>query len=120
MRKNKTIKFILLIIFTSVGMMVFGAKVLAAIRIPANFITVGDYPVTDANLILGGYHQVATIADRDAILTTKSYLKQEGMLVYVKADQKIYQLKPDNTWQEGAGGYWTLDGSSLYTNHTSY
>lgn len=49
----------------------------------------GDFPIAEANDLLGGHHQVNTIVDRNAIPTER---RQELMLCSVVSDGKTYQL----------------------------
>ena len=47
-----------------------------------------NFPIVDINNVKGGFYQVETIAERDAIPNVR---KREGMLCYVKEDpDKIY------------------------------
>ena len=56
-----------------------------------------EFPVVDANNIKGGFYQVDTINERDAIPNVR---KREGMLCFVKNDpDKIYTYQwSDNAW----------------------
>lgn len=57
--------------------------------------TDGDFPVTFADLIAGGFHQVETLDDRNDIPAEDPddpQRRREGMLVYVKETNRIYQL----------------------------
>ena len=51
-----------------------------------------SFPIADSNDVLGGYHQVATVAERDKISQAR---KKVGMLCYVKEEDTTYQLKED-------------------------
>lgn len=76
------------------------------------------YPVIDPTYGIGGYREVATTSDRDSIPAER---KREGMLVYVAADAKVYQLSAAGSWTEftsGAGGGGGGGGADTYTNAT--
>lgn len=51
--------------------------------------TTDTYPVTDPQYGLGGLRSVSTLTDRNDIPTLR---RQEGMVVYVVAEQKHYTL----------------------------
>lgn len=53
----------------------------------------GNFPVADSNDLLGGYHQLNTIAERDAIPNER---RIEGMLCYVAENDQTYRLKNIN------------------------
>ena len=60
------------------------------------------YPSHRAIYGYGGWREVATIADRDAI---PSLRREAGMSVYVTAEQKLYILQDDLTsWSEFKAG----------------
>ena len=72
-----------------------------------------DFAIALANDIKGGIHSVNTIEERNAI---SIHRLAEGMLCYVKNEQKMYQYK-NGTWVVfvtsssssaggGGGGYW--------------
>ena len=63
------------------------------------------FPIVDANNIKGGFYQVNTIAERDAIPNIR---KKEGMLCYVKQDNKYYKLKDSGIWDKA-----NLGGSGI-------
>jgi hypothetical protein len=73
--------------------------------------TADVHPSHEARYGKGGYRTVATLAERDAIPAPR---REAGMLVYVQADDKIYQLSADLlAWEEFSGGVstWTeLEG----------
>jgi hypothetical protein len=54
------------------------------------------YAITDPQYQLGGFREVATLIERDAIPLGR---KRNGMFVYVLEDDKIYKLI-NGTWQE--------------------
>jgi hypothetical protein len=61
----------------------------------------GNYPLVRDENLGGSFRTVATINDRDTIL---SNLRKEGMLVFVVSDGKTYQLAHDMvTWNIYAG-----------------
>ena len=62
------------------------------------FDTTDVHPSHEARYGKGGYRTVATTADRDAIPSARL---EAGMLVFVEADDAIYQLGADlTTWAE--------------------
>jgi hypothetical protein len=73
--------------------------------------TADVHPSHEARYGKGGYRTVATLAERDAIPAPR---REAGMLVFVQADDKIYQLSADLlAWEEFSGGVstWTeLEG----------
>ena len=73
---------------------------LAAPVVP--FTTDDFYPTHKAQYGQGGWHEVASIADRDAIPAAR---REAGMSVYVTAEQKLYILQDDLTsWSEFKAG----------------
>jgi hypothetical protein len=75
------------------------------------FDTADTYATHDDTYGRGGYRAVATVAERDAIPSPR---RKEGMLVYVVADNKTYQLYggiTNSNWIIYATGG---GGSSLY------
>ena len=84
----------------------------------APFTTDDIYPTHYAEYGKGGYRTVETVDDLNNIPAER---KEEGMLVYVKSDSKIYKLKSDNTWEElstgcseyTAGENITIDNNSI-------
>jgi hypothetical protein len=81
--------------------------------------TSDTYPVIDPNYGIGGYREVLTLAERDAIPAER---KRQGMLVYVTEDTKVYQLDGAGAWVEftttGGGGGGGGGGGDTYTNAT--
>lgn len=83
------------------------------------FTTDDTYPTHYAEYGKGGWREVATTADRDAISDKR---KSEGMVVYVQENKKNYQLQADGTWKELAtggssgGGPVLVDGVTLQEN----
>lgn len=60
------------------------------------FTTEDKYAVTASQYQKGGWHEVATIADRDAITPAR---REAGMAVYVTSESKLYTLNADlETW----------------------
>jgi len=58
--------------------------------------TQGSFPITFANLIAGGFHQVETLDERNAIPAEDPddpQRRREGMFVYVDETKRLYQLK---------------------------
>ena len=55
------------------------------------------FPIVDANNVKGGFYQVGTIEERDAIPSVR---KRDGMLCFVKNDpDKIYTYQwSENAW----------------------
>lgn len=80
----------------------------------------GEFGVVDSNNIIGGFYQVDTITERNAIPDVR---RKEGMLCWVKSEKVIYQLengienenwvvfKVEGTTSSG-GGNTDLDGYS--------
>lgn len=69
------------------------------------------YPTHNEIYGKGGFRSVATLLERDNITPAR---RSEGMLVYVIADQKLYQLKAGTTntnWTEAQFGGGTGSGS---------
>lgn len=65
------------------------------------FTTDDSYPTHYAKYGCGGWREVDTIAERDAIPEKR---RSVGMVVAVQEDGKNYQLQADSTWKEfGAG-----------------
>jgi len=86
-----------------------GTVALSGIVAPSS--TADTYPVTSPEYGLGGLRTVASIAARDDIPDQR---RQEGMLVYVISDQKIYLLGAGKTnldWVE-LQGLLVIDGGS--------
>jgi len=67
----------------------------------APFDTADEYPTHKAEYGLGGWREVDTIADRDAIPEMR---RSVGMVVYVREAEKQYQLKSEDEWEELATG----------------
>jgi hypothetical protein len=66
------------------------------------FDTADVHPSHDARYGKGGYRTVATLAERDSIPAPR---REAGMLVFVEADEKTYQLDGDlATWSEFKSG----------------
>lgn len=65
----------------------------------APFTDLDDYPTHLAQYGKGGYRTVSCIAERNAIPELR---REEGMLVWVVSEEKLYQLR---------NGYWVLFGS---------
>ncbi len=62
----------------------------------------GTFPTHDSLYGKGGWHEVATLTDRDAIPAAR---RRAGMAVNVTAQNKVYTLGSDlSTWAEFAGG----------------
>lgn len=70
------------------------------------FTTDDIYATHEAQYGKGGYRTVDLLSELNEI---KEARKEEGMLVYVKEDKKIYRLDSDSTWKELKTG-----GSSDY------
>ena len=70
-------------------MSVIPGTVVGAVIVPTD--TADTYPVTDPQYGKGGLRTVATTAERNAIPIPRL---QEGMEVYVQADQNTYRLNP--------------------------
>lgn len=60
----------------------------------------GEFPLVDSNNIRGGFYQVSTIVERDAIPTQR---KKEGMLVYTTSDKTYWRLE-SGVWVEAKFG----------------
>ena len=72
------------------------------------FDTADVHPSHEARYGKGGYRTVATLAERDAIPAPR---REAGMLVFVTADEKTYQLGGDlSTWSEFKSVASTWDG----------
>ena len=71
-----------------------GTNLAAAI---APFTTEDTYPTHYAEYGKGGWHSVATIADRDAVPAQR---RETGMVVFVQADNTPYRLEADGTWKK--------------------
>jgi hypothetical protein len=75
------------------------------------YTTDDQYPSHDALYGLGGLREVASLVERDAI---PSLRRRHGMLVYVAATDKTYQLQADLlTWKEFAGGAGSDSGAQV-------
>ena len=61
------------------------------------FTTDDSYPTHYAKYGCGGWREVDTIAERDAIPEKR---RSVGMVVAVQEDGKNYQLQADSTWKE--------------------
>lgn len=62
----------------------------------------GTFPTHDSTYGKGGWHEVSTQADRDAIPAAR---RRAGMAVNVITDNKVYTLGTDlSTWAEFSGG----------------
>lgn len=75
-----------------------------------------EFPTHRANRGLGGLHHVADLTERDAITTGR---RLEGLMAYVEADQKTYQLVNGTTnsdWVEFAGGSGVSTLQEAYDN----
>lgn len=86
-----------------------GTVALSGIVAPSS--TADTYPVTNPEYGLGGFRTVLTTTQRDAIPDQR---RQEGMLVYVMSDQKIYLLtagKTNSDWVE-LQGLLVIDGGT--------
>lgn len=64
--------------------------------------TTDTYPVVDPIYGIGGYREVADIAERDAITIPR---RRAGMLVLTQNNFIVWQLNPDlTTWRPFGGG----------------
>lgn len=61
------------------------------------FTTDDNYATHYAEYGKGGWHSVATIADRDTI---PSQRKETGMVVFVQSENTPYRLTADGDWIE--------------------
>ena len=61
----------------------------------APFTTEDSYATHYAEYGKGGWHSVATIADRDAVPEQR---RETGMVVFVQADNTPYRLASDGSW----------------------
>lgn len=71
-----------------------GTNLAAAI---APFTTDDTYATHDSQYGKGGWHEVLTIAERDAIPEDR---KRNGMAVFVVEEKKVYTLESDGSWTE--------------------
>lgn len=64
----------------------------------------GNFPIADANDLIGGYIQISTIAELNALLNSKKV--RQGMLAYVIETNQIYQYRSGiwNVWNSSSGG----------------
>lgn len=68
-------------------------------------ITVDTYPMVYSGMMSGGMRSVETLADLTNLTTIPMEMREVGMLTFVQADFKTYQLDDDLvTWVEFAGG----------------
>lgn len=77
-----------------------GTLVIAPVRPPSS---ADQFPVALANEIAGGHHQVATLADRDAIPAPRLV---DGMLVHVLADDSTWRRRSGVWVDASAGDVW--------------
>ena len=93
-----------------------GQVVVAQLQTPSPAL---KFPIADTNDLLGGHHSVPTINDRNNIPAQR---RRVGMVVYVEADGKEYQLLSTNPatgnttnahWKEYAPGV----PSNMITTH---
>lgn len=79
-----------------------------------------NFPVFSAENGKGGYRTVQSIAARNALVSAHALFLTEGMLVYVRDTQCLYELNPDlatwsfydastNLWNQAA---WEVNGST--------
>lgn len=90
-----------------------GTKVIAPIVMPSDTDT---FPTHYAKYGNGNIHSVATIAERNAI---SSFRREIGMLCYVVADNKIYQLLGglnNSNWSDFDDRYINTEGDVMNGN----
>lgn len=77
------------------------------------------FPTALANELLGGFHQVALLVDRDAIPVER---RSKGMICYVEESDRVYQLKggiTNDKWVEfSAGGGGTAGYQGVFNKFT--
>lgn len=83
-----------------------GTNVAAGI---APFTTEDTYATHDSQYGKGGWKEVATIADRDAIPEGR---RSVGMAVNVLETKTIYTLESDGSWSEFKGGVESVNGET--------
>jgi len=111
MRNN--IKTIIILLGVS---FLFLSPIHAAIETP-DTITTGantSIPVVLGNEVQGGYMTVMSLAERDTIADGR---RAEGMLCYVREENKTYRLV-QGSWAEEAGGYWKGSGNNISNVNT--
>ena len=85
------------------------------------FTDADGYPTHDALYGKGGWREVDTAADRDAIATERL---SDGMVVWVREDKIAYQYQDsDGTWQAlavGCGGGSDLNWKGTWSSTTAY
>lgn len=81
----------------------------------APFDSADEFPTHSAEYGKGGWREVDTIADRDAIPELR---RSTGMIVYVREDSTAYQLVGVDAWEvfEGGGGGASYAEDVAYNN----
>lgn len=115
-----TVVFLRLLIISLLAFITIAASGQSGTKVTSSLVpnsNLDNYPTHQAKYGKGGYRSVATLTERDAILSSR---RDTGMLVYVIAADKIYTLKTgisNANWEEFKVGSEASTDTVVYTRN---